>query len=187
MLNSNVLSYGTTLEESMYNQEEQLVATLETLGVRYISRLTTVKASQLGSPAIFLAKLIQQPGSRVRNATIAVLLAQPDLSQAIPAALEILNPDEQMILKFLYTAAVVLQKKYAERLRPYLSDRWLWLPDLFSIELGLLVNQPPEEQLRALGSAHRQYTGVVLNWSGTYENVIHHLLRRWELEKIWSP
>jgi len=163
--------------------EERLVAELETMGVRYLSRQADVPVGQIRSSARFLADLIRQPSSRVRTAFIAVLLAQPDLAQAVPAALTRLKPEEQITLKLLYTAAVVLQKKHAERIRLFLAERWQWLPNLYSIELGLAINQSPDELLRALGAAHRQQTGILLNWTGTYENVAHHLLHRWELEK----
>ena len=38
---------------------------------------------------------------------------------------------------------------------------------------------------QALGAAHRQQTGIMLNWTGTNENVAHHLLHRRELEQQW--
>ena len=170
----------------MNNPEERLVAELETIGVRYLSRQSTIQVKRVGSPARFLAELIQQPSSRVRTALIAALLARPDLSRSIPAALKRLNPDDQLTLKLLYTASVSLQKKHADRLRLFLADRWQWLPDLYSVELGLAVNQPPDNFLHALGATHREQTGVVLNWAGTYESVVHHLLHRWELEKQWK-
>jgi hypothetical protein len=170
----------------MLVSQERLVAELETLNVRYLSRQTTVQAKKSRPPERLLADLIRQPNSRVRTAFIAVLLAQPELAQAVPAAMARLRPDEQLTLKLLYTAAVVLQKKYTVRLRLFLTDRWQWLPDLYSSELGLVIEQPPDELLLALGTAHRQKTGIVLNWTGTYENVAHHLLHRWELESQWN-
>lgn len=97
-----------------------------------------------------------------------------------------LKPEEQLTLKLFYTAAVVLQKKHSERLRPFLAERWQWLPDLFSAEFDLPSSQLPEEILKALGAAHQQQTGKTLNWTGTYENVAHHLLHRWELERQWN-
>jgi len=168
-------------------REERLVAELETFGVCYLSRQAVVQVGQVRSPARFLADLIQQPSSRVRTAFIAVLLAQPALAQAVPAALTRLKPQEQLTLKLLYTAAMLLQKKHAERLHLFLAERWQWLPDLYSAELGLAIDQPPDELLRALGIAHREQTGITLNWTGTYENVAYHLLRRWELEQQWNP
>jgi hypothetical protein len=170
----------------MTDPEERLVAELETLGVRYLSRQSSVQVDQVRSPARFLAELVQQPSSRVRTALIAALLAQPTLSQSIPAALKRLNQEERLTLKLLYTAAVILQKKYSEHLRLFLTTRWEWLPDLYSAELGLATDQPPDDLLCALGATHRRRTGILLNWTGTYENVAQHLLHRWELEKQWN-
>lgn len=167
-------------------QEERLVAELENLGVRYLSRQADSVEPTSVSPVNFLAELIRQPSSRVRTAFMAVLLAQPGLANMIPSVQKLLNHEEQLTLKLFYTAAVFLQKKHAERLRSFLSNRWQWLPDLYSVELGLDTNHSPDELLHLLGSTHRQQTGVLLNWTGTYENVAHHLLRRWELEKQWN-
>lgn len=167
-------------------REERLVAELETLGVRYLSRQSAVQVRRVRPPVRFLTDLIRQPNSRVRTALIAVLLAHPELAQDIPTTLERLRPNEQLTLKLLYTAAVILQKKHAKRLHLFLANRWRWLPDLYSAELGLVISQPPDELLHALGTAHRQLTGIVLNWTGTYENVAHHLLQRWEMERQWN-
>ena len=167
-------------------REERLVAVLANLGVRYLSRQAAVQVGQVRSPARFLADLIQQPSSRVRTAFIAVLLAQPDLAKAVPAALVRLKPEDQLTLKLLFTAAVLLQKMYADRLRLFLGERWQWLPDLYSTEFGLDTSQSPAELLNALGIAHRRQTGITLNWTGTYENVAHHLLHRWEVEQQWN-
>ena len=85
-----------------------------------------------------------------------------------------------------YTAAVLLQQEHAERLRLRLAARWRPLPDLFSEELGLLRSGSHREQLARLGRIHRQLSGAVVNWTGTYENVARHLVRRWELERRWN-
>ncbi len=166
--------------------EERLVAELESLGVRYLSRQAVAPAVSRRSPAHFLSDLVRQPTSRVRTALIAALLAQPDLAAFVPEAITLLKPDEQLTLKLLYTAAVILQQKYADRLRVFLGSRWQRLPDLYSAGLGIRPGQAPEEGLRSLGLIHCQVTGVVLNWSGTYENVVQHLLHRWEKEKQWN-
>jgi hypothetical protein len=167
-------------------REERLVAELDTLGVRYLSRQASLQVKQVRSPARFLADLIQQPSSRVRTAFIAVLLAKPDLARAVPTALARLKPKEQLTLKLLFTAAVLLQKKYADQLRLFLGERWQWLPDLYSTEFGLDAGKSPTELLKALGADHRRLTGITLNWTGTYENVAHHLLHRWEVEQQWN-
>lgn len=167
-------------------QEEHLVAELGTVGVRYLSRRTELPDEPVRLPARFLADLIRQPSSRVRMAFIAALLAQPDLAADVPAALHRLKSADQLTLKLLYTAAVILQQKHADRLQDFLASHWQWLPDLFAAELGLEASQEPNERLSALGAIHRQRTGIILNWTGSYENVAHHLLHRWEIEHQWK-
>jgi hypothetical protein len=133
-----------------------------------------------------LAALIQQPSSRVRTAVIAIFLANPKFSGSLPGALELLSGPEQQTLKLFYTAAVYLQQKHALQLQVYLGNHWQWLPDWYSSELHIQGGQPPDELLSQLGHEHQCLTGIVANWTGTYENVAHHLMRRWELEQKWN-
>jgi hypothetical protein len=167
-----------------YSQEECIVAELELLGIHYLSRLTPDRAQRVRPPAVLLADLVRQPSARVRISTIAVLLARPDYAQFIHDALERLQPDEQWTLRFFYTAAVLLQEKYAKRLRPWQS--WQRLPDLFGADLSLPASGSPHERLIALDRRHRQQSGANVNWVGTYESVVHHLLRSWKRQAQWS-
>ncbi|MEW5988462.1 MAG: hypothetical protein AB1791_17675, partial [Chloroflexota bacterium] len=118
-------------------EEEQLVAELELLGVHYLSRQTDYQATQVRPPDVLITDLLRQPSARVRCALIAVLLIHPELSTAVPAALKCLAATESVMLKCFYTAAMLLQRQYADRLRPFIVKNWRWLPDLFSQELGL--------------------------------------------------
>ena len=170
---------------SRIHKEEQLVAELEQLGVRYLSRMTNEKASRLRTPRRLLVDLVQQPSSRVRAAVIALLLARPAYGKHVPAAVKGLAPEQALTLKLFYTAAVLLQREYAAPMQNHLGAGWLWLTDYFSAELNL-PETAPEVQLRELAKLHRQKTGVTLNWAGTYENAARHLIRRWELEQIWN-
>lgn len=166
--------------------EDRLVAELERLGIHYLARESIAPAKRVRSPERLISALIQQPSSRVRTAVIALLLAYPQFAEAIPAALERLERQDQQTLKLFYTATVYLQKKYAGQLQPFLAKRWVWLPDYFSEEMNLREETHPEKLLHQLGLRHRQLTGVVANWQGTYENVAQHLLHRWQLEQRWS-
>ena len=168
------------------SEEEQLVAELEHLGISYLSRQTDYQVQRTRPPQNMLADLVQQPNSRVRTALIALLLAHPEYAQAVPSALSRLPLKDRWTLKLLYTAAMLLQVEYSERLRPFLYDRWEWLPDLFSEELQISLEGTPRERLVRLGEQHQSRTGARLNWVGTYENVVLHLMRRWELERAWS-
>ena len=163
-----------------YREEERLVAELELLGIRYLSRHTSDRAERVRPPDVLLADLVRQPSARVRAAVIAVLLAHPEYAKAMPVALEQLRPAERRTLRLFYTAAVLLQQEYAGRLRPFVTGQWL--PDQFAVDLGLPDATSPREQLAALGQQHRQQAQTCVNWVGTYENVAHCLIRSWELE-----
>ena len=106
-----------------------------------------MQARGCAHPHLLLADLMRQPSARVREAVIAVLLAHPAYAQAIPAALAQLSASEQLALRFLYSASVLLQRQYADALRPYVAERWQWLPDLFSQELGVAMQGTPRERL----------------------------------------
>lgn len=170
--------------ESYRREEERLVAELELLGVRYLSRHTFDRAERVRPPDILLADLVRQPSARVRAAVIAVLLAHPEYAQAVPAALERLRPAEQRTLRLFYTAAALLQREYVERLQPFVARQWL--PDRFAVDLDLPDAASPRERLAALGREHQQRTRICVNWVGTYENVVRCLLRSWELEAQWN-
>ncbi len=169
-----------------YAAEEQLVAELELLGVRYLSRQTAVEAMQVRPAEKLLADLVQQPSARVRAAVIAVLLAQPQYATAALAAARALAPEPRLTLKLFYTAARLLQQIYTDPLQAGLSAPWHWLPDLFSAELGLSDSGTAHEQLTQLGKLHQRLTQRQVNWVGTYTDVARRLLRQWELEAIWN-
>jgi hypothetical protein len=165
-------------------EEERIVAELESLGIRYLSRHTPAPAGSVRPPDALLADLVRQPSARVRAAVIAVLLAHPEYATAIPKALEKLASPERLTLRLFYTAAVLLQQEHTARLQRFAAINQL--PDRFSAELGLPESASPHERLAALGQQHKRRTRTHVNWTGTYESVAHHLLRSWELEARWS-
>lgn len=165
--------------------EEELVAELEQLGVRYLSRQHHIEELEARPRHKLLADLVRQPSSRVRTALIALLLAHPEYAASIPTALQDLTPSAARTLKILYTAAVYLQRQYADKLQGFLGANWRWLPDLFSDELGVSGDTPPT-RLQSLGQIHARWSGTHLNWAGTYENAVRLLLRRWEMEQAWK-
>jgi hypothetical protein len=114
-------------------EEEKLVAELELLGVRYLSRQSSYQASHVRSPEALLADLVRQPCARVRAAVIAVLLSHPEYASAVPVALEQLPTLGRLTLQLFYMAALLLQQEYAGRLRSFLQVRWQWLPDFFRL------------------------------------------------------
>ncbi len=165
--------------------EEQLVAELARLGVRYLSRQSAEAAECVYAPKELLAKLVCQPSSRVRSALIALLLARPDYARHVRLALKRLNQSDAQRLRFFYSAAVILQQQYAKTLRAALGANFCQLPDLFADELGV-TGDSPTARLQELGRLQAQWSGENLNWAGTYENAARLLVRRWESEQKWK-
>ena len=166
--------------------EEELVAELSLLGIRYLSRQSGYQAKRVRSPEALLADLVQQPSARVRAAVIAVLLSRPKYAESVPSALERLSSRERLTLQSFYVAAVLLQREYADRLKPLAGEHWQWLPDLLSKELGLPVEGSPRERLRLLDRELRHRTQAAVNWMGTYEQVVQKLLGDWERKSRWN-
>jgi DNA-binding TFAR19-related protein (PDSD5 family) len=165
--------------------EEELVAELELLGVNYLSRQTTCRARKVRPAHQLLADLVRQPSARVRAAVISVLLARPDLAEAVPTALDRLTDAERLTLQYFYTAAVLLQQLYATQLNALALSPLTPLPDLFSVTLGAPPTGDPQMRLRRLADAQRRATGATVNWAGTYEHTARQLLRRWASEQRW--
>ncbi len=76
--------------------EDSIVAELERLDIRYLSRQSGDAGAPGRPPATLLADLMRQPSARVREAVIAVLLAHPAYAQAVPVALAQLSASEQV-------------------------------------------------------------------------------------------
>lgn len=169
--------------------EEELVAELELLGVRYLSRQSSYQASRVRPSEALLADLVRQRSARVRAAVIAVLLAHPEYADAVPEALEHLRPAERLTLQSFYAAAVLLQQEHAHRLRAFLGTRWRPLPNLREAtpQLNLPDDGTPSERLAWLGREHQRWSGTMVNWAGSYEQVARRLMRRWDMERQWKP
>lgn len=167
-------------------EEEALVAELNLLGIRYLSRQSTYQANQVRPPERLLADLVRQPHARVRAAVIAVLLSYPEYARAVPAALQHLAAPERLILQSSYLAAALLQREHAERLRPLLGNRWQWLPDLILKDLAFSTEGAPRERFRALDQELRRRTKTQVNWIGTYEQVVQKLVQDWERRDLWN-
>ena len=170
----------------MFAEEEALVAELNLLGVHYLSRQSPYQATQVRPPEMLLADLVRQPHARVRAAVIAVLLAHPEYAEIVPAALKQLSDQERSLLQSFYMAAMLLQREYADQLRPLVGKSWRWLPDLMSKELSIPTEGAPRERLKVLGQEMRRRTQTTVNWIGTYEQVVQKLLHDWERRCRWN-
>jgi hypothetical protein len=171
---------------SKLEKEEQIVAELSRLGISYLSCLSDDFAAQPRVGWALLADLVRQPSSRVRSATIALLLEHPEYAEQIPMAIQKLRAKNRMTLKLFYTAAFFLQQIYFEDLQKFQNKPFYWLPDLYSTELKIPHRSDPNQSLESLGKRHQDLTGTYINWAGTYRNVVSHLLHHRELESLWS-
>ncbi len=163
----------------------ELTAELQAHGLAFLVGRHPAPASPRLSSAQLLANLARQEDARLRVALVALFLSNTAVTDAVPVALSQLDDETRMTLKVYYTAAVILQVKYAERLRS-LSLGWRPLPDLFSQELGLSTAGDPQMRLQQLGQLHHRVSGLTANWPGTYEYAALRLIRRLEKEALWT-
>jgi hypothetical protein len=168
------------------DQEERLVAELQMLGIRYLSRKESFQVQRVRPAHQLLADLIRQPSSRVRMAVVPLLLAKPDFAQAIPAVMQSLAGDDALLMKILYTAAVYLQQIYQTQHIQSLPQRDQLLPDLFASELGISNELDERECLKVLATIHQAFSSLSLNWAGTYENAVQKWLHQIALEAKWK-
>jgi hypothetical protein len=175
-----------TAEMERIKAEDQVVAELAFLGVRYLSQTNRPRVRTNRPPAELLAEVVAQPSSRVRTAVIPLLLARPEFQTFVPAAGARLNQPLLSLLEVLYTAAVFLQRKHAGLLVKLQGADFQELQDLYSISLGIPSDISPQDGLKRLGELHQELTGRSANWVGTYENAVRQWLRRLNLERIWN-
>ncbi len=93
------MSTGVLVDRSQLAEEERIVAELEMLGVRYLSRRIAGSPPHPRAPDQLLADLVRQPSARVRDALIALLLAHPEFASAVPFALARLSATDQVTLR----------------------------------------------------------------------------------------
>jgi len=164
---------------------DALTAELAAHGLHFVIGTEPAPVTPRLTPAELLAALAQQRDARLRAALIALLLDQPALADAAPAALALLDGTAQQMLMLYYTAAVILQGKYAARLQPLVPE-WRILPDRYAAALDLPAEPNPDARLAQLGQRQREITGLAANWVGTYENTAQRFLRRREKEAQWA-
>lgn len=175
-----------TVSRQSTADEDQFVAELHQLGITYLSNRPITHPKSPRSPEQMLADSIKQPSSRVRTAVIALFLLHPDYAAYVPTALGRLNENQRQLLKLFYTAAVHLQRQYQSDLITILDSELIWLPDLFGEDLGISSTLSPRDAIQQLGIRHQELTHSLTNWSGTYKNVVHHLIRYKQREAQWN-
>ena len=154
-----------------------LIAELQARGLHYLIGPLPVHSIPQLSVGELLAALAEQQDARLRSALIPLFLQQPHLAEALPLALQRLSPQDQLVLKVYYTAAVILQELYEQVLKKHIA-RWCPLPDPHSEELGVPREGSVSKQLYQLGAFHTQLTGRRVNWPGTYHHAAERLIQR---------
>ncbi len=165
---------------------DALAAALERLDVPFVTHRANVSGEQLSRrPGILIASLIEEDDARLRVGIIPLLLRHPDFARLVPAAVTSLPVRKRVFLKIYYTAAVILQRKYAARLGG-LFGVISPLPDLYSQELGIPTDVDVDVRLRGLAVKHRDASRLALNWLGTYEHAVERFLKHAEKGQAWA-
>lgn len=163
--------------------DDQLVAELWARDVRFLMG-RSLGLTPLLAPATLIASLAQSENARVRLSLIPLFLRHPEFSGEAEKADQLLSPQtRQLTLRFFYTAAVLLQRKYWERIIE-ISGEHLPLPDLFSSALGIALDAAPDPALWQLAERHKILSGQSINWIGTYEHAAEVWLKQMELQRV---
>lgn len=176
-----------TSEHNLQSQQDQptlseLVGALDALDVPYIAG--GANGAPL-SPNQLIQALARAPEARLRSAIIPLVLRHPEFATDARAAEQALSDLARVTCSCLYTAAVLLQRKYRARLARALGPQPR-LPDWFSADLGVALSADPDLSLRALGERQAALTGLPINWVGTYDHAAERFIRHLEVEQRWK-
>jgi len=158
--------------------DEMLISELWARDVRFLMGEQLTPNPTL-DPAHLIVSLAQSHDARLRMALIPLFLRHPEFAREVIAADERLSAAEQLYLRFYYTAAVLLQKKYSERLVKIFGKQPP-LPDLFSEKLGFSPENDIDESLARLGKHHQTLSGQIINWLETYQHSAERLIKYME-------
>lgn len=160
-----------------------VAAALAQLDVHFVARTGKVSGVRLAKhPVALLASLAEQDEARLRLGIIPLLLRHPDLAAVVPESVKRVSLHRRDVLKLYYTAALLLQQKYAVRLEQFLG-RSVPLTDWYSAELGVPVHGDPDIRLRILAREQRERSGLALNWLGTYEHAAERFVRQLDVSR----
>ena len=155
---------------------DRLVAELERLGLRYLSRGPLPEPNTPLTPEALISGLAASPEARLRAALIPLFLWKTAHAASALAVAVALNGRARITLLCYYSAAVALQRRYAATLSN-LGCPDVSLPDLFAVTLDLPPLDDPESRLAAVAERHAQLSGEAINWLGTYEHAAATFLR----------
>lgn len=162
-----------------------LAAELDRLGLRFVTSSAEDVLPSALSPEDLIAALASSKEARLRMALIPLFIAHPEYSPFVREVSEKLVGQPKMTLVCYYTAAILLQRKYAQRLLQ-LGLKVSELPDIFGHSLALPLNSSADELLLRLAEQQARLSSQPLNWYGTYEHAMERFIRRRELEATWT-
>jgi len=172
------------IKETVTLTNTELAAELAHLGIAFVESFNADRLSIPPERELFLAALASSSEARLRMALIPLFLARPEFIRSVPDVINILLKQARITLVCYYTAAMLLQKKYAQPLADLTINQEA-MPDLFSRDLGLPQAGDADVLLKALGERHAILSGRPINWYGTYEQAITRFIRRLQQEREW--
>jgi hypothetical protein len=153
---------------------DTLIDNLALRDVPYFAGPVSDDTAMISDEAL-LAGLVCHEAARVRMGLIPLLLRCPEVGSKVLDISTTLHNSHVTSLQLYYTAGVILQRFYLEELQALLGLQPL-LPDWFSIPLkvkGATLN----EKLESVAEFHAHFTGLYLNWVGTYRHAANQFLR----------
>lgn len=167
---------------------DRLALELHRRGIRHLS--TGALEPDAHGPSIRTTALLQglagSNEARLRSALIPLLLRWPELAKDTRLADPHLFGTAQITLRSFYTAAAIVQRQHATRLRQLFGAQ-AELPDLFSTTLSLPSTVPLIDLMPSLAARSAERGEPSVDWRGTYEHAAESYLKMAEAEAAWSP
>lgn len=157
----------------------ELVDALNQLDVPFLAGGSTGGGPHRVFPATLLAALAGSQEARLRLALIPLLLRHPEFDSSVDAALVEMPASAVVGFQCYFAAAVLLQRKYWERLQIFVTPMTPLSPHFFG-ELALEHHCDPEEGLKLLAERQALLSGQQINWRGTYEHAAQRFLTHME-------
>lgn len=155
---------------------DRLVAELERLGLRYLSRGAVPEPVAPLAHEVLIAGLASSPEARLQVALVPLFLWRPEYAAAALNVADQLCGQARVMLQCCYSAAAALQPRYVRRLKE-LGCLNAPLPDIFAAALDLPPMVDPASRLAAVAARHAQMSGEAINWLGTYEHAAKTFMR----------
>lgn len=163
----------------------ELAEALNRLDVPFIAVDAPLDRPQPLAPPSLLAKLAASPEARLRLAVIPLLLRHPAFHLFVNAAFGETPLSARGNLQCYFVAAVLLQRKYWERLQVLVTPLTP-IPPYFFEELEIPRHCDPDTGLRLLAARQAHLSQRKINWQGTYEHAAQQFLKYMERRTKWN-